>query len=110
MSDQAARLAPLAILPNGEAVRPEEVRGVLIEAAASLVEEAGERFSVAVPRDGTCRVVAANLSRPDAVDMSRRCARAINEAARQAGEVGLGPIGRWLGHVARPGDPPPASP
>lgn len=85
MSEQsAARPAPLAILPNGEAVRPEEVSRVLIEAAASLVEEAGERFSVAVHlHDGTCRVVAANLSRPDAVDMGRRCARAINEAARQ---------------------------
>lgn len=85
MAEQPApRAAPLAILPNGEAVRPEEVSRVLIEAAASLVEEAGERFAVAVHlNDGTRRVVAANLSRPDAVDMGRRCARAINEAARQ---------------------------
>lgn len=85
MTEQAVlRPAPLAILPNGEAVRPEEVSRVLIETAASLVEEAGERFAVAVHLgDGTRRVVATGLSRPDAVDMGRRCARAINEAARQ---------------------------
>ena len=84
MADQLAHPAPLAILPNGEAVRPEEVSRVLIEPVAALVEEAGERFAVAVHlTDGTRRVVASGLSRPDAIDMGRRCARAINEAARQ---------------------------
>ena len=34
-------MLPLAILPNGEAVRPDEVSRVLIEAVPSLVEEAG---------------------------------------------------------------------
>ena len=48
MSELLAPFAPLAILPNGEAVRPDEVSRVLIEAVPSLVEEAGERFWVAV--------------------------------------------------------------
>lgn len=77
-------MLPLAILPNGEAVRPDEVSRVLIEAVPSLVEEAGERFAVAVHLlDGTSRVVASGVSRQDAADMGRRCARAINDAARQ---------------------------
>lgn len=79
-------MLPLAILPNGEAVRPDEVSRVLIEAVPSLVEEAGERFSVAVHLvDGTRLVVAPSMSRQDAADMGRRCARAINDAARQGG-------------------------
>ena len=65
MSDLLAPFAPLAILPNGEAVRPDEVSRVLIEAVASLVEEAGERFAVEVHlTDGSRRVVATGLSRP----------------------------------------------
>lgn len=86
MSDLLAPFAPLAILPNGEAVRPDEVSRVLIEAVPSLVEEAGERFGVAVHlTDGSRRLVATGLSRADAADLGRRCARAINEAVRQVG-------------------------
>ena len=83
MAEPSTPLWPLAILPNGEAVRPDEVRRVLIEDAPSLVEDAGQRFRVTVHlSDGSQRIVASGLSRADAVDMSRRCARAINEAAR----------------------------
>lgn len=71
---------PLALLPNGEAVRPDEVRRVLIEEGPALVEEAGSRFRVVVCLvDGARLIVASGLSRPDAVDISRRCARAVNE-------------------------------
>lgn len=73
---------PLAVLPNGEAVRPEEVRRVLIEPCAALVEDAGERFRVAVHlADGLRLVVATGLPRADAIDVARRCARAVNEAS-----------------------------
>ena len=86
MSELLAPFAPLAILPNGEALRPDEVSRVLIEAVPSLVEETGERFCVAVHlSDGSRRVVGHGLSRADAADLGRRCARAINDAARQAG-------------------------
>jgi hypothetical protein len=33
--------------------------------------------------DSTSLVVATGLSRADAVDLSRRCARAVNDATRQ---------------------------
>lgn len=80
IADDGLRLLPLAILPNGEAVRPDEVRRVLIEEAAALVEDAGERFRVVVLlSDGTQLLIASGLSRADAVDLSRRCARAVNE-------------------------------
>ena len=108
MSDQsAARPAPLAILPNGEAVRPEEVSRVLIEAAASLVEEAGERFSVAVhlhrrhlSRGGRQPVAAGRGGHGPAV-------RPCHQRSRAAGLVKsrLGGIGRWLGR--REPEPPP---
>ena len=77
-------LLPLAILPNGEAGRPDEVSRVLIEVVPSLVEEAGERFAVAVHlTDGSRRIVASGVTRQDAADLGRRCARAINDAGRQ---------------------------
>jgi hypothetical protein len=75
---------PLAILPNGEAVRPDDVRRILIETGPSLVEDAGQRFQVVIHlSDGISRVIATGLSRADAVDLSRRCARAVNDAMRQ---------------------------
>lgn len=71
----------LALLPNGEAVRPEEVRRVSIDAAPGLVQFGGERFCVSVElEDGTRRGIATGLSRTEAADLGRRCARAVNEA------------------------------
>jgi hypothetical protein len=76
----------LALLPNGEAVRPDEVRRVLIEPAAALLQEEGERFEVRLLfADGERRVVATGLTRPDAADLARRCARAVNDALKGAG-------------------------
>ena len=77
---------PLAVLPNGEAVRPDEVRRVVIDPAAALLHEQGERFAVhLVLGDGERRLVATGLSRPDAADMARRCARAVNDALKAGG-------------------------
>ena len=81
-----APVAALALLPNGEAVRPDEVRRVLIEPAAALLQEQGERFAVVlVFADGERRAVATGLARADAADLSRRCARALNDALKGAG-------------------------
>jgi len=81
----AARPWPLALLPNGEAVRPDEVRRVLIEPAAALLQEEGERFAVLVVlADGERRAVGAGLTRADAAELGRRCARAVNDALKGA--------------------------
>jgi len=77
---------PLALLPNGEAVRPDEVRRVLVEPAPALLQEQGERFAVwLLFVDGERRPVATGLARPDAVELGRRCARAVNEALKGGG-------------------------
>jgi hypothetical protein len=71
------------VLPNGEAVRPDEVRRVLIEPAAALLQEEGERFAVVVVlADGERRSVGTGLTRSDAADLARRCARAVNDALK----------------------------
>ena len=86
MSEGAAPRPLLALLPNGEAVRPDEVRRVLIEPAAALLQEEGERFEVCLLfADGERRVVTTGLTRPDATDLARRCARAVNEALKGPG-------------------------
>lgn len=78
-----AERALLAVLPNGEAIRPHLVRAIRIDPAPALVEEVGERFCVVVELiDGERRIVATDLSRPDATDIGRRCARAINDGSR----------------------------
>lgn len=77
---------PLAILPSGDAVRPDEVRRVLVEPAPALLQQEGERFAVwLLFADGERRAVAADLARADAVDLGRRCGRALNEALKGGG-------------------------
>ena len=86
MTEGAAPPPLLALLPNGEAVRPDEVRRVLIEPAAALLQEEGERFEVCLLfADGERRVVTTGLTRPDAADLARRCARALNDALKGTG-------------------------
>ena len=73
----------LAILPNGEAVRPAEVVAVRLEPCAHWEEDEVERFNVVLAlEDGAARVIGAALVRADAADLGRRCARAINDALR----------------------------
>lgn len=77
---------PLALLPNGEAVRPDEVRRVLVEPAPALLQDQGERFAVwLVFGDGERRMVATGLPRAEAVDLGRRCGRAVNDALKGGG-------------------------
>jgi hypothetical protein len=86
VAEGPAQAPPLVLLPNGEAVRPDEVRRVLVEPAAALVQEEGERFEVCLLfADGERRVVTTGLTRPDATDLARRCARAVNEALKGSG-------------------------
>ncbi len=86
MAEGAVPPLPLAVLPNGEAVRPDEVRRVLIEPAAGLLQEEGERFQVRLLlADGEGRVMGSGLTRPDAADLARRCARAVNDALKGTG-------------------------
>lgn len=74
---------PFAILPSGEAFRPEEVRRVSIEPALAPPWLEGQRFRVVLELvDGGRRPVATGLARADAQDLARRCARALDEAAR----------------------------
>ena len=88
MTEQAVpRLAPLAILPNGEAVRPEEVSRVLIETAASLVEEAvsiGDLVRIMEFRKGAANLVEITL--PDDTPWGGRPVRKL-ELPRDAALV-----------------------
>lgn len=69
---------PLVVLPNGEAVRAHEVRRVVIAPAAAPARLEGQRFRVVLELlDGTRLAVATGLARPDAQDLARRCARAV---------------------------------
>lgn len=75
----------LAILPNGEAVRPERVLDVTIQTAALLYDCEIERFDVVVHLvDGTVRAVGKRLLRPNAERLAGDTAEAINAASRRA--------------------------
>lgn len=74
----------LAILPNGEAVRPERVLEVTIETAALLYDCEIERFDVVVHLvGGTARTVGRRLLRPAAERLASDTAEAINGACRR---------------------------
>lgn len=74
----------LVSLPNGEAVRGEEVRRILIEPTVAPPRLEGQRFAVVLEfADGEKRVLATGLTRMDALDFARRCARALHESAGQ---------------------------
>ena len=86
MSDPgwAPALLPLAILPNGEAVRPERVLGVTIEPAVALYDCEIERFDVVAHMvDGSSRKVGERLLRAAAQGLAGDAAHAINRAARR---------------------------
>lgn len=81
MSETRTTADRLAVLPNGEAVRPRDVRRVTIEPAVAPLRLEGQRFRVVLELvDGERRALATGLTRPDAQDLARRCARALNEA------------------------------
>lgn len=78
MSTQPRPSSPLCVLPSGEAVRVEEVRRILIEPAAAPPRLEGQRFAVLLEfADGERRRLASGLTRADASDLARRCARSL---------------------------------
>ncbi|MCS6779757.1 MAG: hypothetical protein NZ555_08655 [Geminicoccaceae bacterium] len=80
MSTQPRPPSPLCVLPNGEAVRAEEVQRILIEPSAAPPRLEGQRFAVVLAfADGARRRIATGLTRADATDLARRCARALGE-------------------------------
>lgn len=80
----APSFMPLAILPNGEAVRPERVLGITIEPAVVLYDCEIERFDVVAHMvDGSSRTVGERLLRPAAQSLASEAALAINRAARR---------------------------
>lgn len=83
MTDLSSAATGFASLPNGEAVRPGEVRRVRIEPAVAPPRVEGQRFKVVLELvDGERLTVATGLTRADAQDVARRCTRALSEAAR----------------------------
>ena len=72
----------LVVLPHGEAVRPEEVRRLLIEPAVVPPRLDGQRFRVVLELvDGEKRALATGLTQEEAADFVRRCARELASAA-----------------------------
>lgn len=83
MTEIPSSATGFASLPNGEAVRPGEVRRVRIEPAVAPPRLEGQRFKVVLELvDGERLAVATGLTRADAQDVARRCTRALDEAAR----------------------------
>jgi len=71
----------LAILPNGEAIDPSNVKAVLIEPGLGLATDMNERFDVCILfHNEATRSIAKGVVREEAERISRHCARAINEA------------------------------
>ena len=71
----------LALLPTGEAVRPTDVRRILIETALPLLEQELERYRVVVELvDEAPWIIRDGLSLDEATSLSRRCCQAINES------------------------------
>ncbi len=71
----------LALLPTGEAVRPADVKRILIEPETPLLEQEVERYAVVIELiDSAPWTLRHGLSLEDASSLSRRCCQAINES------------------------------
>jgi hypothetical protein len=70
----------LALLPTGEAVRPEEVRRIRIEPEPMVLEQEVRRYAVVIElADQPPWTLRSGLAFDDAVSLSRRCGQAVNE-------------------------------
>ena len=79
-SQDSRRRPKLALLPTGEALRPEEVHRVRIQPQPLLLEQEVERFAVIIEMNaGAPCIVKEGLSLDEAMSLSRRCSQAINE-------------------------------
>jgi hypothetical protein len=73
-------MTKLALLPTGEAVRPEEVRRIRVEPERMLLEQEVKRYAVVIElADQPPWTVKRGLPLEDAVSLSRRCGQAVNE-------------------------------
>jgi hypothetical protein len=81
----------LALLPTGEAVRPEEVRRIRIEPERMLLEQEVRRYAVVIElADQPAWTLRGGLALEEAISLSRRCGQAVNEglASKDQGTVG----------------------
>ena len=70
----------LALLPTGEAVRPEEVRRIRIEPERMMLEQEARCYAVVIElADQPPWTLKRGLALDDAVSLSRRCGQAVNE-------------------------------
>ena len=75
---------PLAILPNGEAIRPERVVEITIQPAVLFYDCEVARFDVVAHMvDGSVRKIGERLLRPTAERVASDAAQSINRAFRQ---------------------------
>jgi hypothetical protein len=71
----------LALLPTGDAVRPEEVRRIRVEPERMLLEQEIRRYAVVIElADQPPWTLKGGLALEDAVSLSRRCGQAVNES------------------------------
>jgi hypothetical protein len=69
----------LALLPTGEAVRPEEVRRIRIEPERMMLEQEVRRYAVVIEfSDQPPWTLRCGLALEDAISLSRRCGQAVN--------------------------------
>lgn len=72
---------PLAVLPNGEAIRADRVTAVRVIEEARLIGGERQRFLVQLElADGEPWIIANDLAKRDAAAIARQSARAVNEA------------------------------
>lgn len=71
----------LAVLPTGEAIRPQDVVRIRIEPEPMMMEQEVRRFAVVIERtDGPPWVLRQGLTIEDAISLSRRCGQAVNDS------------------------------
>ena len=70
----------LALLPTGEAVRPDEVRRIRIEPERMMLEQEVRCYAVVIElADQPPWTLKGGLALDDAISLSRRCGQAVNE-------------------------------
>lgn len=71
----------LALLPTGEAVRPDQVNRIRIELEPMPLEQEVRRYAVVIElADQPPWTVRGGLSLEEAISLSRRCGQAVNDS------------------------------
>lgn len=80
-SKQASGAVKLAVLPTGEAIRPQDVARIRIEPEPMMLEQEVRRFAVVIERtEGPPWVLRQGLAFEEAISLSRRCGQAVNDS------------------------------